>query len=128
MHGSLVYEYAVIRVMPRVDRGEVINVGIIVFCKRKRFIRLKYELNHERLSALFPDLDIEEVGSYLTAWDLISRGDREGGPIARLDVPDRFRWITAVKSTILQASRIHPGLCDSPEDVLEHLFEKYVSC
>lgn len=127
MHDNLVYEYAVIRVMPRVERGEFINVGVILFCKRKRFIRMKYHLDARRLKALFPELDIEEVAEYLKAWDLISQGHKEGGPIAQLEVPDRFRWLTAVKSTILQSSRIHPGLCESPEDVLEGLFEKYVT-
>lgn len=126
MHGNLVYEYAVIRVIPRVERGEFINVGVILFCKRKRFIRMKYHLDERRLKALFPELDIEEVAEYLNAWDLISQGHKDGGPIAQLDVPDRFRWLTAVKSTILQSSRIHPGLCEAPEAVLDRLFEKYV--
>lgn len=126
MHDKLVYEYAVIRVMPRVDRGEFVNVGVILFCKRKRFIRMKYELDETRLNALFPELDIEEVAAYLKAWDQISQGHKDGGPIAQLDVPDRFRWLTAVKSTILQSSRIHPGLCEAPEAVLDRLFEKYV--
>lgn len=121
-----VFEYAVIRVVPRVDRGEYINTGVMVFCKRKRFLQLKYEVNEARLAALWPDLDVQEVHQYLKAWDLISQGSKEGGPIAQLDVPDRFRWLSAVKSTILQSSRIHPGLTDNPEEMLDQLFRKYV--
>lgn len=121
-----VFEYAVIRVVPRVDRGEYINAGVMVFCKRKRYLQLKYVVNEDRLSALWPELDIAEVSAYLKAWELISQGSREGGPIAQLDVPDRFRWLSAVKSTILQSSRIHPGLAEDPEEMLENLFRKYV--
>lgn len=127
MPGKQVYEYAIIRVMPRVERGECINVGVILFCKSQRFLQMKYQLDAPRLTALFPDLDQAELAAYLAAWDLICQGDAQGGRIAELVGAERFRWLTAVKSTILQASRVHPGLCDAPAEVLERLFGLYVA-
>ncbi len=127
MQGKQVYEYAIIRVVPRVDRGECINIGVMLFCKKTRFLEMKYRLDEVRLKAFSAHLDLEELSSYLRAWDLICQGNPEGGPIARLDVPERFRWLSAVKSTILQCSRVHPGLCEDPQAVLEHLFGHYAA-
>lgn len=120
------YEYAVIRVVPRVEREEFLNVGVILFSKRKKFLDLRIHLDAERLLAFAPDLDIDEVRAYLHSWELICAGDPDGGVIAQQDQAGRFRWLTATRSTIIQNSKVHPGLCSDPEAVLEKLFTQYV--
>ncbi len=126
MPGKKVYEYAFVRIVPRVERGEFLNTGVIVFCKSAHFLRMTYQIDRKRLLALAPDLDLEELSQYLAGWDHICEGDPKGGPIAQLGHPERFRWLTAAKSTILQTSCVHPGLCTQPESVLERLFAFYV--
>jgi len=121
-----VYEYAFIRYVPRVEREEFLNVGVIVFCKGQRFLRMKYQLDTQRLRAFSPELDLAELEQYLQAWDTICQGQAQDQPIARLDPASRFRWLTATRSTIIQSSKVHPGLCTDPEAVLINLFDKYV--
>lgn len=121
-----VFEYAVIRIVPKVERGEFLNAGVIVFCKRKKYLAMRYEVAAERLRAFAKDIDIAEIEHYLAAWDVICKGDAAGGEIAQKDQAERFRWLTAAKSTILQSSKVHPGLCTDPAFVLEDLFGKYV--
>jgi hypothetical protein len=104
------YEYAFIRIVPRVERGEFLNLGVILFSKTARFLDMKYHIPEKRLQAFSEAIDLEEVREYLHAWDLICQGDAGGGAIAQLDEAGRFRWITATKSTIIQCSRVHPGL------------------
>ncbi|MEO0895227.1 MAG: DUF3037 domain-containing protein [Bacteroidota bacterium] len=127
MQEKQVYEYAVIKVMPRVERGECINVGVILYSKRKRFIKMLYKVDEARLTALWEDIDLQELKDYLQAWELISEGDTQGGKIGELGPAERFRWLTAVKSTVLQSSRVHPGMCIDPEKEVQKLFEKFVS-
>lgn len=127
MPASNIYEYALIRLVPRVEREEFLNVGAILYCKKKDFLQVRVHLDKDRLRAFAPDLDLPEVERYLRTWELISSGSTEGGPIARLDTAGRFRWLTATRSTMIQASRVHPGLCDdAPEKTLEELYRKYV--
>lgn len=126
MPDKVQYEFAIIRVMPQVERGETINVGVVVFSKKLDYIGIKYQVDIERLSALSKDLDIEELHSYLKAWESIAKARPESGKIGTLVTAERFRWLTAAKSTILQCSEVHPGLSVSPERVLEKLFAKYV--
>jgi hypothetical protein len=126
MPEKLVYEYASIRLVPKVERGEFMNIGLILFCKRKKYLKLKYHLDINRIAAFSNELDLEEIEKYLIHWDQICQGSPEGGKIASMDMPYRFRWITAPKSTILQCSPVHPGVCEEPEGVLERLFEQYV--
>ncbi len=121
-----VYEYAVIRVVPRVDREEFINVGVIIFCKSLRFVRMRYELDKVRLQSLFPQVDTEQVADNLRSFEKIAAGAKEGGPIAGEDPASRFRWLTAVRSSVIQTSRPHPGLCTDPEAALDKLFHDYV--
>lgn len=121
-----VYEYAFIRFVPRVEREEFLNVGVILFCKRKKYLQVKYHIDNKRLSALGEDIDLEQLANYLQSWEWISQGQKEGGIIATLDLPSRFRWLTATRSTIIQSSKVHPGLTDDPDSVLDNLFEKYV--
>lgn len=122
-----IYEYACIRYVPRVEREEFINVGVILYCKATQFLGVKYEVDAKRISAFSAALSPEQLGIHLHTWELICRGDKEGGKIAELDVAGRFRWLTAVRSTIVQSSKVHPGRCSQPSQVLDRLFHQYVS-
>lgn len=126
MHSHL-YEYAVIRVVPKVEREEFLNVGIVLFCKNPRFIKMQFHLDENRLKSFAKDLDIEEIKAYLLAFQKIVNGAKDGGMIAQMDIPSRFRWLTAVRSSIIQTSRPHPGLCDNPENTIQRLFEDFVA-
>lgn len=126
MQDKQLYEYAVIRVVPRVEREEFLNAGVIVFCKRLKFIKVLYTIDEKRLGFLFPELDIEQVRLNLASFEKIARGAKDGGPIAQLDVPERFRWLTAVRSSVIQTSRPHPGFCNHPEETAQKLFEEMV--
>lgn len=120
------FEYAVIRIMPRVEREEFINVGIILLCKKQHFLQARYELNPQRLEALCPNCDVEELTAHLDALSRIAAGDPAAGPIAQLDIAGRFRWLTAQRSTVLQPSKVHPGLCTDPMQMLDQLFREMV--
>jgi len=126
MPDKQVFEYAIIRVVPKVEREEFINVGVILFSKKLKFLKTLYKVDEKRLNALCDTLDIDEVAQYLKAFQQISEGHPDGGPIAKLDQPSRFRWLTATRSTVVQASKVHPGFCNEPEKALEKLFEQMV--
>lgn len=121
-----VYEYAFIRYVPKVEREEFLNVGVIVFCKGKRFLQMRYQIDAKRLRTFSSDVDLAGLDQYLDAWDIICQGKTEDQPIAQLDPASRFRWLTATRSTIIQSSKVHPGLCTDPEAVLDDLFGRYV--
>ena len=121
------FEYSVIRCVPKVEREEFFNVGVIVFSKRNKFLGVKYKIDKEKLLCMNSELDVEMLAQYLRSWTLISEGNAEGGKIALFDMPYRFRWLTASRSTIIQSSRPHPGRCEDPALILQQLFEKYVS-
>jgi hypothetical protein len=104
------YEYAVIRLVPVVEREEFLNVGIILFCKREKFIRVLYNLDEKKLQALRGEPDFEEIKKNLEAFQKIANGEKNCSPIADMDPASRFRWLTAVRSSSLQTSRPHPGL------------------
>lgn len=120
------YEYAVIRLVPRVEREEFLNVGVIVYCKRLRFLAMQHHLDRNCFSVLWPQLDYDEVEAYLQSWDKICQADPAGGKIATLDLSGRFHWLTAARSTIIQSSLIHTGLTADPAQTLQALFEKYI--
>lgn len=120
------FEYAVIRIVPRVEREEFINVGVILYGKSLKFLDLKYEVNEEKLSHFSDQLDIPEIREYLNAFAHICSGSADSGPIGKLDLPSRFRWLTATRSTIVQSSKVHSGFCDQPEMALKDLFTKFV--
>jgi hypothetical protein len=123
------FEYAVLRVVPRVERGEGVNVGVVVFCRTQRYLAAKIELGARQtaaLTALQPDLDLEAVRAHLDSTEKIVAGDLEGGPLAKLDAPERFRWVTAPSSTMIQPSDVHGGVTDDPAGSLEDLFERLV--
>lgn len=121
------FEYAVMRIVPRVEREEFLNVGVVLYCKDLKFLKAYYSVNEERLKALCGDqLDCNEVNEHLTSFEKICKGSKDGGPIASLDLASRFRWLTATRSTIVQTSKVHPGLCVNAEETLKKLFEKLV--
>ncbi len=120
------YQYAIIRVVPRVDRGECLNVGVVLLCRPTPFIGARTELNEQRLAALAPNTDPATVRPHLVAIERVARGDPEGGPIAGLTMPERFHWLVSPASTIIQPSPVHTGLTDDPAAELEHLFETLV--
>jgi len=127
MQNRKIYEYAIVRVLPKVERGEFMNVGLILFSKREKFLDIKYHINKKKLLAFSDEIDIENLEEYLKAWKLVCEGNKEGGAIGALEMHVRFRWLTASRSTIIQSSKVHPGLlCNSPEETLEMLFKKYV--
>lgn len=127
MQQKHLFEYAVIRVVPRVEREEFLNVGVIVFCAKLKFLQARYQLDERRLVAFCKDLDIEELRAHICSFDHICRGNSEGGPIGKLDIASRFRWLTAARSTVLQTSKVHPGFTDGPEQTLNKLFEQLVT-
>lgn len=126
MHEKHLYEYAIIRVLPRVEREEFVNVGVIMFCKREKYIKMRYQINESRLLALSDAIDLDQMRENLQAFESITNGDKNCGAIARLDVPERFRWLTAVRSTCLQTSRPHSGFSDNLDATLDKLFEEQV--
>ena len=126
MQGKQVFEYAVIRVLPKVEREEFINVGIILFSKRAKFIRMLYKLDTQRLSTFSTELDMDLLSEALKSFEKICNGSNDGGVIAQLDIPERFRWLTAVRSSCIQTSRPHPGFSDNLEGVVEKLFNELV--
>lgn len=126
MHEKHLYEYAVIRVLPVVEREEFLNTGIILFCKKADFIRVHFTVNEKKLSMFCTELDIEQLQLNLESFEKIAMGAKNCGPIALLDVPSRFRWLTAVRSSAIQTSRPHPGLCNDLEQTAKRLFEELV--
>jgi hypothetical protein len=124
--GNFLYEYAVIRVVPRVEREEFINAGVILYCAQKKFLQCKYRLNDERFVVFCDTNCLDEVKEHLIAFEMICSGSSDSGPIGKLPPAERFRWLTATRSTILQTSKVHPGLCDDPATMLEHLFKQLV--
>ncbi len=126
MQDKVTFEYAIIRIVPKVEREEFFNIGVILFSKRKKFLNMKYHINPDKLKALAPDLEVDFLNDYLKAWKLICDGKSTGGKIAEFEISDRFRWLAACRSTIIQSSKTHPGLCDDPDKELQDIFEKYV--
>lgn len=127
MQEQHLFEYAVIRIMPRVEREEFVNAGIVLYCKSRQFLHVLYEVNAEKIKSLCIKCDVEELSAHLKAFALIAAGDKSAGPIAQLDTASRFRWLTAQRSTILQTSKVHPGFCDDPMQMTQKLFEQLVS-
>ncbi len=120
------FEYAVIRIVPRVEREEFLNAGVILFCLESRFLKAVVQLDEERLSALAPDSDVTELRDHLRAFEKVSAGDEDGGPIALLSQRERFRWLVAPRSTVIQVSSVHAGLCENPEQMLQQLVRRLV--
>ena len=120
------YEYAIVRVVPAVEREEFVNAGVILFCKKRKFIRMKYCLYQDKILTLKPDAEIEEIRKNLEAFRIIADGEKGGGPIALLDQAERFRWLSAVRSASIQTSRPHTGLSADLEKTFNTLFDEMV--
>ena len=120
------FDYAVVRVVPRVERGEFVNAGVIVSCPGKNYLKARVELDAERLAALDPDCDRETVERHLNAIPLSCEGGAQAGPIGLLPQRARFHWLVAPRSTVIQTSPVHTGFCEDGDAVLERLFERMV--
>jgi hypothetical protein len=120
------FDYAIVRVVPRVEREEFVNAGAILFCRTRRFLGAEMDLNRERLRALAPGVDLIEVERQLVLIEAICRGDEAGGPLATLPLSERFHWLTAPRSTVIQTSTVHTGLCRDPGTTLSHLVDAMV--
>lgn len=120
------FEYAILRIVPKVEREEFVNIGVIVFCKTERYLQVKIAVNEKKVKALCEKTDIGELESYLAAFESIALGTNKDSPIAKLDIASRFRWLTATRSTVIQTSKVHPGLCNDADEKLHRLFAEYV--
>ena len=127
MQQEYLFEYAVIRVVPRVEREEFINIGVILYCAKQHFLEAKYLLDENRVRALFPNIDIIELTEHICSMERICLGNAEAGPIGKLDMASRFRWLTATRSTVIQTSKVHPGFCIDAKETLEKLFTQLVA-
>ncbi|SDH06442.1 DUF3037 domain-containing protein [Winogradskyella thalassocola] len=126
MQDKVTFEYAIIRLVPKVEREEFFNIGVILFSKRKKFLGVKFKVDENKLNAFSCELDLDALNSYLKSWELISKGDASGGAIAQFELSDRFRWLAASRSTVIQSSKTHSGLTDNPELELQSIFKKHV--
>lgn len=126
MQENHLFEYAIIRIVPKVEREEFFNAGVVLFCKKLNYLEVRYVLPEEKVRLCCDILTREELKQYLSSFEKICKGSSEGGPIAALDKASRFRWLTAARSTVLQTSKVHPGLCHDPQEALERLFNQLV--
>ena len=124
--GESWYSYAIVRVVPRVERGESLNVGIILFSRTRHFLEARIEVDEKRLLALASGADLAQLEAHLATFRAIAAGDEAGGSIARLGQSERFHWLTSPRSTIIQTSEVHTGRCDDPERLIEDLMERLV--
>jgi hypothetical protein len=121
------FSYAVYRVVPRIERGERVNVGVVVFCRPQQYLAVRTGFDPARLAALWPGLDLDPIAAHLGALERIAAGDPAAGPIAQLDLTARFHWLVSPSSTVIQPSVVHTGLCDEPAAQLDRLFDSLVS-
>lgn len=121
------FDYSILRVVPRVERQEFINAGVVVFCPEKRFLGARIRLDAQRMKALWLEADVELAREHLEAVRRICEGDADGGPIARLSQRERFHWIVSPRSTIIQPSPVHTGVCDATDDLLDRLERQFLS-
>jgi hypothetical protein len=120
------YDYALIRVVPNVERGECLNVGVLLFCRTQRFLGIRIHLDQTRMLTLSPDLDLDTVQQQLEAIAHICMGTPEAGLLGKMSQSERFHWLISPRSTIIQTSHVHVGLCTDPEATLEHLLKTMV--
>ncbi len=120
------FQYAIVRVLPRVERGECLNVGVVLLCRSRHYLAARIALDEHRLAALAPDLEPGTIRPHLDAIERIAAGDPAAGPIARLGQAERFHWLVSPSSTMIQPSEVHSGLCDDPAAELDHLIAALV--
>lgn len=127
MRALISFDYAVIRVVPRVEREEFLNAGVILFCLERNFLDARVHIDEARLRTLWPDVDIQIVRQHLEAIPAVCQGIADAGPIAKLSQRERFHWLVSPRSTMIQVSPVHSGLCEAPELTLDQLFHQLVS-
>jgi hypothetical protein len=120
------FDYAVIRVVPRVERQEFINAGVVAFCLEKRYLSARIQLDEARLRALWPAADADLIREHLEAIERIAAGDQTAGPIAKLSQRERFHWLTSARSTIVQPSPVHTGICDGTDGLMDRLENQFL--
>ena len=128
MQEKYLFEYAVLRIVPKVEREEFLNAGVVLYCPGQNFLQVLFHLDGERIKAFACELDIPEIGQYLQAFEKICSGTKDSGPIGKLSVANRFRWLTAARSTVVQTSKTHTGLCTDAKETLERLYAQLVLC
>ena len=126
MQGKHLFEYAVIRIVPHVERDEFLNVGVVLYCSATKFLGCVYRLDEARICAFPEKPELAELEEYLSAFMRICKGGGEDGTIAALPTAERFRWLTATRSTVVQTSKVHPGFCSDPPEKLALLFRQLV--
>jgi Protein of unknown function (DUF3037) len=126
MPGRDPFQYAVLRVVPRVERGEALNAGVVLFARAHDFLAARVHLDRDRLAALDPEADADALTRQLEGLARVAAGDPEAGPIARMPPSERFSWLVAPASTVIQPGEVHTGLCDDPEAVLDRMFARLV--
>ena len=126
MQEDKIYEYAVIRLVPKVEREEFFNIGLVMFSKREKYIRVQFYLCPDKFNLMHSKLDFEEVQKNLENFQNVAHGEKDGGPIALLEIPERFRWLTALRSAVVQTSRPHPGKSKDLNATFDRLFEELV--
>ena len=127
MSGADPFAYAIVRLVPRIERGERFNVGVVLFCRQRDFLAARVALDEARLATLAPDVSAVDVRAHLEALMRVAQGDAGAGPIATLPKSERFGWLAAPSSTIIQASEVHTGLCEDPAETLDELFARLVA-
>ena len=126
MQQTHLFEYAVVRVVPKVEREEFLNAGVILYCRDLNFLQVMYSLHDERLQIFCTQIDKQELLQNLQSVERICNGSEDAGPIGSLDIAARFRWLTATRSTIIQTSKVHPGFCANPAETLDRLYTQLV--
>lgn len=121
------FDYAILRVVPRVERQEFVNAAVVVFCLERRYLAARVRFDPARVLALWPEADVSQIRQHLEAVPRICEGDESAGPIARLDQRERFHWLTAPRSTIIQPSPVHTGVCDGTGDLLDRLEKQFLA-
>ena len=126
MQEQHLYEYAVIRVLPVVEREEFINIGLLLFCKRQKYLRIEYHIFSDKIKSICSEFDQEQLKENLDSFVKIGKADKNAGPIAAFDIAERFRWLTAVKSSSIQTSRPHSGFSSDLDETFEKLYSELV--
>lgn len=126
MQEDKIYEYAVIRLVPKVEREEFFNIGLILFSKREKYIRIQFHICPKKFDLMESKMDLEVVQQNLENFEKVANGAKDGGEIAKLEIPERFRWLTAVRSSVVQTSRPHPGKTKDLDGTFERLFVELV--
>jgi hypothetical protein len=126
MHEKHLYDYAVIRVVPKVEREEFINVGLMIYSKRPKYLRIKYHIPEKKIKSFCSEFDIEQLQINLDSFVAICEGKKDAGPIAQFEKDERFRWISAIKSSSIQTSRPHSGFSDDLDKTFEKLYSELV--